>query len=698
MPTNRPSGIRGATGVIRSGAVLRGRNTVLARYHSSMAVRVFSNNLPDPAVRTAVQQAVLGAIGTPSGDWLVQIHENPDSPSWHITIWGPNDFYWTHDFFGPEEQNSTDGYAFIRRTISDVRSIAPGRTQPVVYLSYAYPDNTDGFVIQLRDRLAQELQVQTGEPADVVWDSERTRPGATSSKEAAKLVERATFLVPVVSPSYLKSDECRKEFEVFLEREQRTKRALVFPVYFVTAGEVEGVFQPQRAWVQAMMLHNFSDLRPHRFDLTSTKALPPIAFLAKLIRKHAQLPAEKMLNPVEPLYVEALRLKDFRCFEQLDLDFNRPSSLEGRWTCIAGINGSGKSAVLQALGVALLGNPLALELGGERLNRMRRNSKRAEIEVEVKAAESNQPLRLNLAIDEGRIVSVGGPPVAPPSPAPSWDQIRPLVVAGYGATRNLSTHIDSGSEHLSPDVRRQITLFDPLSQLAGAEVLLGRQPASWAFQELFQNVIRQVFDTELQIALSSPPSGIRFTVSNKDNVEAIDLPDGFRSAAAWLADLCSIWCEKASNLAANANPADVHAIVLIDEIDLHLHPSLQRELIPRLRKTFPRVQWIVTTHSPLVLANFDVNEIKALDRDRGGNVRELDRQILGFTADEIYDWLMGTRPTGAAMEEELRKSDEGHGRDPDEVARMMRVSPGTDEEAARKQVTEFKEILKTLQR
>jgi hypothetical protein len=142
----------------------------------------------------------------------------------------------------------------------------------------------------------------------------------------------------------------------------------------------------------------------------------------------------------------------------------------------------------------------------------------------------------------------------------------------------------------------------------------------------------------------------------------------------------------------------MHAIVLIDEIDLHLHPSLQRALIPRLRKTFPKVQWIVTSHSPLVLANFDANEIMALDRDSYGNIRELDRQILSFTADEIYEWLMGTRPGGVEIEEELRKSDEGVGKDQEEIASLMRVSPNTDEEAARKQVAEFKEILRTLKR
>jgi hypothetical protein len=325
------------------------------------------------------------------------------------------------------------------------------------------------------------------------------------------------------------------------------------------------------------------------------------------------------------------------------------------------------------------------------------NRKRAEVEVVLQAPETDPLDRfsLRLEIDDGRVVSRGSPPFAPAPLAPSWDRVRQIVIAGYGATRNVSSRLDSGSEHLSPDVRRQITLFDPFSQLAGAEVLLGRQSAVGPFAELLQNIVRQVFDTELQIATSVP--GIRFSVAG-DLVEAIDLPDGFRSAVAWIADLCAIWCVKAPLLAANASPADIHAIVLIDEIDLHLHPSLQRALIPRLRKAFPKVQWIVTTHSPLVLANFDANEIIALDRDRDGSIRELDRQILGFTSDQIYEWLMGTRPMGAAIEEELRKSDEGLGKDQAEMARLMRLSPDTNLEAAGKQVTEFQEILKTLKR
>ena len=51
------------------------------------------------------------------------------------------------------------------------------------------------------------------------------------------------------------------------------------------------------------------------------------------------------------------------------------------------------------------------------------------------------------------------------------------------------------------------------------------------------------------------------------------------------------------------NPLDGKGVVLIDEIEQHLHPSWQRTIIPNLRKTFPNIQFIITTHSPQVLSN-----------------------------------------------------------------------------------------------
>ena len=142
------------------------------------------------------------------------------------------------------------------------------------------------------------------------------------------------------------------------------------------------------------------------------------------------------------------------------------------------------------------------------------------------------------------------------------------------------------------------------------------------------------------------------------------------------------------------DPKNIEAIVLIDEIDLHLHPTLQRALVPRLRKALPKVQWVVTTHSPLVLANFDVNEIVALDRNEVDHIRPLDRQIMGFSTDQIYEWLMGTRPTGVAIEEVMQEADQGRA-DRNRAAILMRTSPEVSEEKALEQVSEFDEILRS---
>ncbi len=61
-------------------------------------------------------------------------------------------------------------------------------------------------------------------------------------------------------------------------------------------------------------------------------------------------------------------------------------------------------------------------------------------------------------------------------------------------------------------------------------------------------------------------------------------------------------------------------IVLVDEIELHLHPTLQQEVLKRLQKTFPRIQFIVTTHSPLVISNFRADENnKIIKLEHDGN-------------------------------------------------------------------------------
>jgi|GEM_PF-1690844 len=390
-------------------------------------------------------------------------------------------------------------------------------------------------------------------------------------------------------------------------------------------------------------------------------------------------------DPLIRQTLSSVELTNFRCFDSVRLELSR----ETGWTCLAGINGVGKSSILQAIALLMLGPNLGRELGGSRLGALRRGNQGVATVRGVFQGGDGLESAVSISIDDTDqtiFVSEGDPEL--------WKHLHSAPFVAYGATRNLSRSSDSRHDALSLEVRQQMSLFDPLTQLASVEVLLNDSLSSenQSVPLLFEKVIHQVFGDD-QFCVDTKGIAKRFSVDRREAVEAADLPDGFRSTAAWIADLCAAWCRRNPG---NSSPSteEVEALVLIDEIDLHLHPSLQRQIVPRLRTAFPKVQWIVTTHSPLVLANFDRVELIALDSSARDGIRVLDREIKGFTTDEIYTWLMDTPPTGVAIEQELAQA---AAHEPtEELAVLLRNSPQVNEEEARRQVTRSRELLSQL--
>ncbi|MCX6584290.1 MAG: AAA family ATPase [Candidatus Aminicenantes bacterium] len=93
-------------------------------------------------------------------------------------------------------------------------------------------------------------------------------------------------------------------------------------------------------------------------------------------------------------------------------------------------------------------------------------------------------------------------------------------------------------------------------------------------------------------------------------------------------------------------------IVLIDEVDLHLHPQWQREVIPALLKTFPNCQFIVTTHSPQVLSNVEKENVMILENFQ---VVEKTPFTYGRDSNSILYELMGVEERPAKVKHELDK-------------------------------------------
>ncbi len=118
--------------------------------------------------------------------------------------------------------------------------------------------------------------------------------------------------------------------------------------------------------------------------------------------------------------------------------------------------------------------------------------------------------------------------------------------------------------------------------------------------------------------------------------------------------------------------------------------TLQRSLVPRLREALPDVQFVVTTHSPLVLSSFDRAELIVLDRDSEKGIRELDRQIFAFSSDQVYEWLMGMPSQSTVIEEMLEKEEDA------DLALSLYQSKERNEEQARAELESRQDLVERL--
>ena len=103
------------------------------------------------------------------------------------------------------------------------------------------------------------------------------------------------------------------------------------------------------------------------------------------------------------------------------------------------------------------------------------------------------------------------------------------------------------------------------------------------------------------------------------------------------------------------DPLQSEAIVLIDEIDLHLHPGWQRRLIAALTKTFPKCQFLLSTHSPPILGHLDSKSIWILQRTKSGISAKRPDDAYGQTTDRILEDIMGVPPRPKEVQNTLNK-------------------------------------------
>ena len=316
----------------------------------------------------------------------------------------------------------------------------------------------------------------------------------------------------------------------------------------------------------------------------------------------------------------ALRVDNFRCFDELTLP------LEEDTTVLFAENGGGKTALLTALAVGLgvfqMGSPRSLNLKARRDSRMRtldekgRREPVGECKVTWTAAvgetesvtwsktiqsgsgrTKNQHRPILEAMEQTRV------------PRVRWPLFAWYGVDRLGRERGRRRKIErTGDRWEAYDSSLDPNLDEaPLLQWLQDEILgdvVRRQqeePERFFHQAVMEATVRAT--PGVRSAWYDPvEQGPKVRFENGNVASWSELSDGYHVFIALVADIARRAVMLNEFDGADA-PARVEGVVLIDELDLHLHPRWQRVALPRLRDAFPRLQFILTTHSPQVLSS-----------------------------------------------------------------------------------------------
>lgn len=274
----------------------------------------------------------------------------------------------------------------------------------------------------------------------------------------------------------------------------------------------------------------------------------------------------------------SLRVKDFRGIRQAVIE-DLPTDV--RWIVLTGENGYGKTSVLQAIAAGLYGN---YDESGRELV-----PGDAYIGIEY---QSNDVVVATGSYTLRRLF---------------YRDKLSRELATYGSAR-LQVSASVSSDMIEEQVPTTYHLFNPDGLLLNVEQLL-KDTFPSKETDPFHNQLIELFK-----ALIPQLAEIRFEVRNKlpeiwyveqdekgnrlnDGLQFSQLAAGFRNIIAMIGDMVYRLSVK-QNV---KNPSELQGIVIIDEIELHLHPTYQKFLPEVLSTQFPHIQFIVSTHSPIPL-------------------------------------------------------------------------------------------------
>jgi predicted ATPase len=320
------------------------------------------------------------------------------------------------------------------------------------------------------------------------------------------------------------------------------------------------------------------------------------------------------------VFLKELTVTNIRSIAELSLQFDGSADDNDnrKWTFLIGENGMGKSTILRSVALLLSGSEALPELLVRPRDWVRNGATEGRIKAVLETQEGkSRTIELTLRRDANVTEAVVENQKALfELDAALKHTPRNYMTIGYGASRRLSP--TSSSTASRQDTFRQpragnvATLFSSDAQLNPLDTWAmdldyrhekGRDIVGRALEHLLPGVEFSHIDKSARTLLFNTADGL---------VPLAMLSDGYQNMAAWCGDLLYRVTETFRDY---ENPFAARGLLLIDEIDLHLHPTWQRQLRAFLDEKFPKMQIVATTHSPLTVQQADEGEVFVLARE-----------------------------------------------------------------------------------
>lgn len=348
------------------------------------------------------------------------------------------------------------------------------------------------------------------------------------------------------------------------------------------------------------------------------------------------------------MYISKISLKNIRGFEELEFNLDRGRGSYAGWTVFTGDNGSGKSTLLKAIAVGLTGKDTARALQPS-FNRWIRDGAGDEASIQLEIVRCPED---DAVVDSGKapggtqfpakiILKNGGKettlqPTIPTGKPRNYSTPERTIWSldakgwfscGYGPFRRVfGASPQAARQMVSPSTEKFVTMFQEAASLAEVDewlrnlhhmTLEKKAPAAEQL-DLLLAILRDDLLPNQIIVDRVDSGGLWLNDRNGVPLAWPEMSDGYRAALALLTDIVRhlINAYGVEGLTAQDQDGKIYVkrsgVVLIDEIDAHLHPEWQREIGFWLKRHFPYIQFLVTTHSPIICQAADENGLFVL--------------------------------------------------------------------------------------